>query len=225
MEDQISQVRLRPHGLPGRLVVVDGNDGTGKTTLIEGIEQALRGRGLDVLRTRQPTTEARDLDAFKVYLFEPERRDEIDYRALLCMMIGDRLQHFHQTIRPALAAGRVVLSDRYIFTQMVTTRTRGHQDEPWMYELYGHVVAPDVGIIADADPDLVCGRISARSSSREAFHEREHVLKNLIEFRRLAEVFELDVIDTAELGVAEALDRAMKSVEAVLPPAEDERLS
>lgn len=133
-------MRLRPHGLPGRLVIIDGNDGTGKSTLLGGIEQRLRERGYDVLRTSQPTTEARELDAFKVYLFEPERRDEIDYRALLCMMIGDRLQHAHQIIKPALAAGQIVLCDRYIFTQMVTTRTRGYQDEPWMYELYQHVI-------------------------------------------------------------------------------------
>jgi dTMP kinase len=177
---------------------------------------------LDVLHTRQPTTEARELDAFKVYLFEPERRDEIDYRALLCMMIGDRLQHAHRVIKPALAAGRIVLCDRYIFTQMVTTRTRGYQDEPWMYELYQHVIAPDIGIITDADPVLVCERIAARSESREAFHELDHVLKNLVEFRRLAQLFDLDVVDTAELGIAEALDRSMKSVGAVLPSANGE---
>lgn len=222
-EDRIEQVRLLPHGLPGRLIIVDGNDGTGKTTLLEGIEGNLRARGLDVLRTRQPTTEARQLDAFQRYIFEPERRDEIDYRALLCMMIGDRLQHAHQVIRPALAAGRVVVCDRYIFTQMVTTRTRGHQDEGWMYELYQHILAPDVGLVADADADQVCRRISARKDSQEAFHERDHVLKNLEEFRRLAHVFGLDVIDTTSLNIPEALDRAIKIIDAVLPPGMKER--
>lgn len=215
-------MRLRPHGLPGRLVIIDGNDGTGKSTLLGGIEQRLRERGYDVLRTSQPTTEARELDAFKVYLFEPERRDEIDYRALLCMMIGDRLQHAHQIIKPALAAGQIVLCDRYIFTQMVTTRTRGYQDEPWTYELYQHVIAPDVGIITDADPALVCARITARSEAREAFHELDHVRKNLVEFRRLAGVFGLDTIDTAELGIPEALHQAIELVDKILPTASDD---
>ncbi len=225
MRDDIDRVTLSRHVLPGRLIVVDGNDGTGKTTLLDGIEEMLRGRGFDVLRTRQPTTEARDLDAFKMYLFEPHRRDEIDYRALLCMMIGDRLQHLHQVIMPALAAGHIVLCDRYIFTQMVTTRTRGFQDEPWMYELYQHVIAPDVGLITDGDPAVVCQRIAARSELREAFHETDHVLRNLAEFRRLARVFDLDIVNTVDLDIADALGLAMKIVDAVLPTVVKERPS
>jgi dTMP kinase len=211
----ITQVRLRPHGLPGTLVAVDGSDGTGKTTLLDGLEEELADAGTDVLRTRQPTTEGRQLDAFKVYLFEPRRREEIDYRALLCMMIGDRLQHLHQVVLPALRAGRTVLCDRYIFTQMVTTTTRGHRDEPWMYELYSHVIAPDVGIVTDADLDIVCDRIGSRSDHREAFHEKDHVARNLLEFQRLAGIFGLSVVDTTRDSPAEVVDYALDLVRRV----------
>lgn len=219
MHHDITQVRLLPHGLPGTLVAVDGSDGTGKTTLLDGLERELRRVGADVLRTRQPTTEARELEAFKVYLFEPNRRHEIDYRALLCMMIGDRLQHLHQVVLPALRAGRMVLCDRYIFTQMVTTATRGHRDEPWMYELYTHVVAPDVGIVTDGDVDVVCARIAARSEFREAFHERDHVERNLLEFRRLAGIFDLTVIDSTRRSAEEAVARALELVHRARGPA------
>lgn len=213
--DDLTQVRLRRHDHPGSLVIVDGSDGTGKTTLLDGLERELRSAGADVLRTRQPTTEARELEAFKVYLFEPEHRDEVDYRALLCMMIGDRLQHIHRVILPALRMGRTVLCDRYIFTQMVTTMTRGYRDEPWMYELYSHVLAPDVGIVTDADHDTVCSRIGARTEHRESFHEREHVWKNLREFRRLAQIFHLTVIDTSRQSPAGALAAALQLVQPV----------
>jgi dTMP kinase len=220
MIDQLADVRLPRHELPGLLITVDGSDGTGKTTLIDGMEQELRARGMDVLRTRQPTTEARDLDAFRVYLFEPGRRAEVDYRALLCMMIGDRLQHIHRVVLPALRAGTTVLCDRYIFTQMVTTRTRGHQDEPWMYELYPHVIAPDIGIITDADLDLVIDRISSRADDREAFHERDHVERNLLEFRLIARLFDQHILDTTKLSKDAALAHTMQLVSpAVLPAA------
>ncbi|MFF5488108.1 dTMP kinase [Streptomyces virginiae] len=197
MSTSLETITFREHGFPGRLIAVDGTDGTGKTTMLERIASELERRGVPVVHTRQPTTEARELDAFKVFLFEPERRDEIDYRALLCMMIGDRLQHIHQVVLPALREGKVVLCDRYIYTQMVTTRTRGYDDEPWMYELYQHVVRPDLALLLDAPLDLACSRIQARTDWRESFLERDHVEANLLEYRRIAALFGMSVIDTS----------------------------
>jgi dTMP kinase len=213
MDDALGQVRLLHHEFPGRLIAVDGSDGAGKTTLLDNLEHRLTGRGHQVVRTRQPTTEARELEAFRVYLFEPENRAAVDYRALLCMMIGDRLQHIHRVILPALQAGNIVLCDRYIYTQMVTTRTRGFDDEPWMYELYSHVLAPDVGIIVDADLDVAVRRISARTNAREAFFERDHVQRNLVEYRRMAELFDLDVLDTSNASAEEVTQQALAAID------------
>jgi dTMP kinase len=209
MPSRLANVKFRTHDHPGRLVIVEGSDGTGKTTLIEGLEQHFERSGVDYIRTRQPTTEARELDAFKTFLFAPERRDEIDYRALLCMMIGDRLQHIHQVIEPALKRGAVVLCDRYIFTQMVTTRTRGQRDERWMFDLYDHVLRPDVGIITDAPLDVACRRIAARDDWRESFHERDHVERNLVAYRQMAEIFNLSLCDTHEMDTGTALNYAI----------------
>ncbi|MFD0040516.1 dTMP kinase [Streptomyces anulatus] len=198
MTKTLETVNFREHDLPGRLIVVDGTDGVGKTTMLELVAEELEQRKLPLVRTRQPTTEARELDAFKVFLFEPERREEIDYRALLCMMIGDRLQHIHQVVLPGLRAGKVVLCDRYIYTQMVTTRTRGFDDEPWMYELYDHVLRPDLALLFDAPLDVACDRIQSRSDWRESFLERDHVERNLLEYRRMASLFGMSVVDTSD---------------------------
>ena len=208
----IPRVDFTQHGLPGYLVVVDGSDGTGKTTLLANLESALESEGHRVVRTRQPTTEARESAAFKDYLFEPESRDGIDYRALLCLMIGDRLQHQFRTIRPALLRGETVLCDRYIFTQMVTTVTRGHSDEDWMLQLYPHVFAPDVAVITDAPADLVVSRIAARVDARESFYERDHVERNLLAYRRVASAYSLDVVDTSVHDPGSALDLVMAQI-------------
>lgn len=78
------RLTLVPHGEPGRLVVFEGTDGAGKTTVLEMVAERLRERGRDVLVTWQPTPDARELPLFRRYLFEPEERDAIDYRALGC---------------------------------------------------------------------------------------------------------------------------------------------
>ncbi|MGW6691570.1 dTMP kinase [Streptomyces sp. NPDC054961] len=212
----LETVTLPEHRLPGRLIAVDGTDGVGKTTMLELVAAELDRRGLPVVRTRQPTTEARELEAFKVFLFEPERRDEIDYRALLCLMIGDRLQHIHQVVLPALREGKVVLCDRYIYTQMVTTRTRGYDDEPWMYELYGHVVRPDLALLFDAPLDVACSRIQSRDDWRESFLERDHVEANLAEYRRIAALFGMAVVDTSDPDPQVAFAKIRAELDTVL---------
>lgn len=202
-------IELAPHTLPGTLIAVDGSDGTGKTTLLDNLADHLAAEGRQVVRTRQPTTEARESEAFRDFLFRPELREEIDYRALLCLMIGDRLQHLHRVVKPALATGAVVLCDRYIFTQMVTTVTRGYRDEPWMYELYRHVVKPDVAVITDAPAHVAIDRIAARPDAREAFYERDHVEANLQAYRQVADLYGLLRIDTSNTSPDEACQRVL----------------
>lgn len=209
MTGRFPVVTFAAHQMPGVLVVVDGCDGTGKSTLLKMVEGRLRGAGHDPLLTRQPTTEARESQAFRDYLFHPDRRHEIDYRALLCLMIGDRLQHLHRVVRPALQRGRIVLCDRYIYTQMVTTVTRSFEDEPWMIDLYRHVLQPDVAVITDAPVATVINRISARADSRESFYEEDHVRANLDAYREIAATYDLHTIDTVQSSPSRARDETL----------------
>jgi dTMP kinase len=215
--DDHERIALRPHDLRGRLIAVDGTDGSGKTTMLDRAERDLADRGFDVVRTRQPTTEARELAAFRHFLYEPERRDEVDYRALLCMMIGDRLQHIHQVIRPALAEGKMVLCDRYIYTQIVTTRTRGFRDEDWMYELYQHVIQPDVAVLCEAELETVCGRIRSRSTFEDSYLERAHVTANQTEYRAVATSLGMHVLDTTQEDASIAYKSMWSWIAATLP--------
>jgi thymidylate kinase len=91
----------------------------------------LLSAGREVVVTRSPTRAALDIPAYKRYMFEPDQRASIDNRRLVCALTGDRLQHAHDVIAPALAAGKVVLCDRYVFSARricspgATARKRG----------------------------------------------------------------------------------------------------
>lgn len=100
-------------GLPlvgGVLIAIEGPEGAGKTTLAQGIARRLRGVGADVLEVREPggTPVA---EAARRLALDPAL--EVSPLAELFLMLAARADLVSQVVRPALAAGRVVLTDRF----------------------------------------------------------------------------------------------------------------
>jgi dTMP kinase len=97
--------------MAGRFITFEGPEGGGKTTQIERLGRRLENEGYLVLETREPggTVIGRELRAM---LLMPERPPLVPQAEAL-LMIADRAQHVAEVIRPALAAGMVVISDRH----------------------------------------------------------------------------------------------------------------
>jgi dTMP kinase len=95
----------------GQFITFEGPEGAGKTTQIERLRRRLEGTGIVVVQTREPggTVIGQELRAMMLMPERPPVAPETE--ALL--MIGDRAQHVAEVIRPALAAGMVVICDRY----------------------------------------------------------------------------------------------------------------
>lgn len=96
---------------PGRFVVLEGGEGSGKSTQAGLLAARLRTRGLAVLETFEPgaTTLGGSLRALLLDGDAP-----VDPVAEALLMAADRAQHVVEVIRPALLAGRWVVSDRYV---------------------------------------------------------------------------------------------------------------
>ena len=92
-------------------VTFEGVEGAGKSTQISLAESWLRGLGREVLTTRQPGGCGLGLELRRILL--DARNTHLDPIAELFMYLADRAQHVAEVIRPALAAGKVVLCDRY----------------------------------------------------------------------------------------------------------------
>jgi dTMP kinase len=100
----------------GRFVVLEGGDGSGKSTQMPRLAEWLRGRGLEVVVTREPGgTELGG--ALRALVLEGE--DSIDPNAEALLMAADRAQHVAEVIRPALSRGAWVLSDRHVPSSLV----------------------------------------------------------------------------------------------------------
>jgi dTMP kinase len=92
-------------------ITLEGPDGSGKTTQAHLLTEWLRGRGHDVVLTREPG--GTDIgDQIRAVLHEPSNT-AMDARTEILLYSAARAQHVAQLIRPALADGRVVVSDRY----------------------------------------------------------------------------------------------------------------
>lgn len=96
----------------GKFLSLEGGEGAGKSTQLRALAEALRERGLDVLETREPGGSDGAEKIRELLLAGPEERWGARAEALL--FGAARADHVDKTIRPALEAGRWVLSDRFI---------------------------------------------------------------------------------------------------------------
>ena len=96
----------------GRFITLEGGEGAGKSTQVKALADALRERGIDVLVTREPGGSEGAEKIRELLLAGAEERWGPRAEALL--FAAARADHVDKSIRPALEAGRWVLSDRFV---------------------------------------------------------------------------------------------------------------
>ena len=199
-------VTLGPQPETGLLVVLEGTDGSGKTTLVDAIMAEMGRRGTPAFATIQPTPSMRATDIFHLALHNDAPID--DYRALYLCTVGDRLYHSNVILKPHLANGEVVVCDRYVYTTFANLLSRGHDFEPWMREVCAYLPQPHLALWADAPPDLAIGRVRARPNERRSLNEP--YIRGLYDaYAALAAGGELTRVDTSDdpaSAIAEALN-------------------
>ena len=101
---------MMPHS--GKLIVFEGIDGTGKSTQLTLLEKVLRELQIPVVSTREPTegTYGRRIRALYTDRGSFSLQDELQ------LFLADRREHVRECIAPALAAGKIVLCDRYVLS-------------------------------------------------------------------------------------------------------------
>ena len=165
------RVTLAPHAFPGRLLAFCGVDGAGKSTALDVAAGYLRQRGVDVVSVKMPSAEARKLSYFREYCDDHATalRGVADLPALVEVLLGDRLVTLHKQVLPALAEGRWVLCDRYLWTALAELHAVGC-DERRMRVIRGLAELfprPDVTFVADVSLDEAVRRVRSRPDERD----------------------------------------------------------
>lgn len=96
------------HKYPGKLILFEGCEGSGKTTLIRTLGEILRNKGYDVVETKEPRGNARDILLNPNHPLTPQEE--------LTIFIDGRAEHFSEIITPALIRGDIVLCDRSTYS-------------------------------------------------------------------------------------------------------------
>lgn len=156
---------------------IDGCDGTGKSTQIGRLADWLRGLGRDVVVCRDPGSTPLG-EAIRQLLLD--RTDlAIDRRSEMLLYMAARAQLVEQIIRPALAAGKTVVSDRYLLANVVYQGHAGGLDVQSLWDV-GRVATgglmPELTIVLDMPADAAAARLR-RSLDRmerqgDGFHAR-----------------------------------------------------
>lgn len=159
-----------------RFITFEGVDGAGKSTQIEALAGILQQGGGDPLRTREPGGTPLG-EALRAMMLE----QAMDPMTETLLMFAARREHVQKVIRPALAAGRWVLCDRFTDASFAY-QGAGRGIEQRSLEELAHMVhgdlAPDLTVLVDIDPaEARRRRVQARDADRfereaEAFFER-----------------------------------------------------
>jgi dTMP kinase len=149
--------------MSGLFITLEGMDGCGKSTQLEMLARALRERGMDFIVTREPG--GTPLGEGVRQLLVSDASVGISATAELFLIVGARAEHVSKVIRPGLAVGRIVISDRYTdSTAAFQGYGRGIDlsfiDQVNSFATEG--VTPDLTIIFDLEPELARTRLSAR---------------------------------------------------------------
>jgi dTMP kinase len=149
------------HALSGRFLVLDGPDGSGKSTQFRRLADHLRAGGLHVVETREPGGTPIG-EQIRSILLDPANTD-IHVRCEMLLYMASRAQLVSQRIAPALAAGALVLADRFISSTLAYQGTAGGlvpQEILAVGEVAMGGVRPDLTILFDVDEQIAARRLN-----------------------------------------------------------------
>ncbi|KZE32764.1 dTMP kinase [Crenobacter luteus] len=164
--------------MAGRFITLEGLDGAGKSTQLDAVRDWLAERGVDALFTREPGGTPLG-ERLRELLLSPDTEVGLDAETLL--MFAARQEHLDRVIRPALAAGRWVVCDR--FTDATFAYQGGGRGVPFeriavLEQWVQRGLSPDLTLLFDLSTELAAARMAASRAldrfEREArdFHER-----------------------------------------------------
>src|SRR6478736_3493838 len=150
---------VQPDELVGKLIVVEGADGSGRSTQIARLVQWLETSGHATVQVglKRSTLVSEELD-------RAQQGNILSRTTLSLFYATDFADQLENMILPALKAGFIVLADRYIYTLMARDMVRG-MDEVWLKNLYGIALEPDAVFYLKVPPEELVQRNFAKNMS------------------------------------------------------------
>ncbi|ASP49590.1 dTMP kinase [Cognaticolwellia beringensis] len=158
----------------GFMVVFDGSNGAGKTTVINEVEKYISSKGLDVVLTREPGG-TKIGEKIRHIILDPSTPEMCDMTELMLFGAG-RSQHIQEKIKPALQAGKIVISDRFDAATFSFQHYARGIDLASIMKINDLALAgfqPDMNIILDLDPVEGLKRVKSRGEGLDRLEDEK----------------------------------------------------
>ncbi len=195
MKQKFTDSRHMNRPYSGYLIAIEGIDGAGKTTQAHHVQDVLQGRKLAVIRTKEPTT-----GQYGQILRDSANTGRLSLDEEVDVFIKDRQEHVREKLRPALESGKIVISDRYYFSNMAYQGARGANSEEIRRRNEMFAPEPDLLIILDLEPALGLQRIRTRGDRANHFETTGTLKKAREIFLNIKKpyIFKIDATHTVE---------------------------
>jgi dTMP kinase len=154
---------LKRNESKGSLIVLEGPDGSGRTTQIDLIMERLEADGHAVI-----TTGLKRSELIGEGILEAKHKLPLGKKTLALFYAADFADQLEHKIIPALHAGYVVLADRYIYTLMARNSVRGI-GRGWSHDLFGFAIKPDLVFYLDVPPEELFHRVFQKYGSLDYY--------------------------------------------------------
>ena len=178
----------KKHQYPGKLFIVEGIDGSGKSTQIALLRKWLESEGYSVF-----FTEWNSSALVKETTREGKKKNLLTPTTFSLLHAADFADRLNYQIIPPLKAGMIVLADRYAYTAFARDCVRGVSPE-WVRNLYGFAIKPDVSFYFDVPIDVACDRILSNRTEIK-FHEAGMDLGLHTDIRESFKIFQSRILD------------------------------
>jgi dTMP kinase len=192
----------------GAFICIEGLDGCGKTTQAKLLAKKL-GKSRNALYTAEPSRGKIGTYIRNRCLYGEKRLSTV-VEALL--FAADRIEHLENEVLPALREGRLVISDRYVYSSLAYQGAAGLSLK-WIKKVNKHALKPDLAVFIDVDPKTVMYRLKRKRSVMENMETQQRVRDVYLKFVAKGELVRLDG-NRAKNEVAETLSAlVLKSLE------------
>lgn len=171
---------------PGIFISLEGGEGCGKSTQIRRVADALRATGREVVTTREPGGTP-GAEAVRRLMLDPDT--DLDPLADMMLVFAARADHVARLIRPAIARGAIVLSDRFADSTMAYQGYGLGVDLDVIQQMIRIIgFKPHATIVLDMDPDLAAQRVASRGGPADRYEnfDRGFAARTINGFRAIA---------------------------------------
>ena len=197
---------------PGKFIVVEGLDGSGKSVQIDLLVEYLKNKNKEVIVTKEPTIESEAGRKIKQAL---RKEITVEPMELQKLYVQDRKEHLENKVIPALKQGKFVVSSRYAFSTFAYGHSDG-LDVDLFVKINDNFLLPDLTIIVDVSPESCVKRIEGRGEEKELFEQKEKLTRVNEVYKKIPEMFGNVVAVNGEKSIQEVFSDIIIEVNRLL---------